>query len=56
MWAGNITLNILGNNFDDDLVLKDLFSDNLTKRENMRKLMFLIVKRAKISLLITLTQ
>ena len=33
-----------------------LFSDNLTKGENMRKLMFLIVKRAKISALITLTQ
>ena len=32
-WAGNISLNILGNNFDNDIVLKDLFSDNLTKWE-----------------------
>ena len=30
-WAGNISLNILGNNFDNDIVLKDLISDNLTK-------------------------
>ena len=30
-WAGNISLNILGNNFDNNIVLKDLFSDNLTK-------------------------
>ena len=36
-WAGNISLkkslNILGNNFDNNIVLKDLFSDNLTKQE-----------------------
>ena len=36
-WAGNISLkkslNILGNNFDNSIVLKDLFSDNLTKEE-----------------------
>ena len=31
-WAGNISLNILGNNFDNDIFLKDLFSDDLTKR------------------------
>ena len=49
-WARNISLNILGNNFDNDKVLIDLFSDNLTKGENLRKLMFLIVKKAKISL------
>ena len=55
-WARNISLNILGNNFDNDKVLIDLFSDNLTKGENLRKLMFLIVKKAKISLLITPTQ
>ena len=55
-WARNISLNILGNNFDNDKVLIDLFSDNLTKGENLRKLMFLIVKKAKISLLIIPTQ
>ena len=55
-WARNISLNILGNNFDNDKVLIDLFSDNLTKGENLRKLMFLIVKKAKVSLLITPTQ
>ena len=55
-WARNISLNILGNNFDNDKVLIDLFSDNLTKGESLRKLMFLIVKKAKISLLITPTQ
>ena len=55
-WARNISLNILGNNSDNDKVLIDLFSDNLTKGENLRKLMFLIVKKAKISLLITPTQ
>ena len=27
----DISLNILGNNFDNDTVLKDLFSDNLAK-------------------------
>ena len=27
------SLNILGNNFDNDIVLKDLFSDNLTKED-----------------------
>ena len=27
------SLNILGNNFDNNIVLKDLFSDNLTKEE-----------------------
>ena len=27
------SLNILGNNFDNNIVLKDLFSDNLTKGE-----------------------
>ena len=32
-WAGNISLNISGENFDNDIVLKDLFSDNLTKGE-----------------------
>ena len=26
-----MNLNILGSNFDNDIVLKDLFSDNLTK-------------------------
>ena len=31
-WAENISLNILGNNFDNDIFLKDLFSDDLTKR------------------------
>ena len=31
-WEGNISLNILGNNFDNDTVLKYLFSDDLTKR------------------------
>ena len=55
-WARNISLNILGNNFENDKVLIDLFSDNLTKGENLRKLMFLIVKKAKVSLLITPTQ
>ena len=32
-WAGNISLNILGNDFDNDIVLKDLFSYNPTKGE-----------------------
>ena len=32
-WAGNISLNILSDNFDNNIVLKDLFSDNLTKEE-----------------------
>ena len=32
-WARNISLNILDNNFDNDIVLKDFFSDNLTKEE-----------------------
>ena len=36
-WAGNISLNILGSNFDNDIVLKDLFSDNLTKGEKYEK-------------------
>ena len=32
-WAGNISLNILGNNSDNDIVLKYTFSNNLTKGE-----------------------
>ena len=32
-WAGNISLNILGSNFDNDIILKDLISDNFTKGE-----------------------
>ena len=36
-WAGNISLNILGSNFDHDIILKDLFSDNLTKGEKYEK-------------------
>ena len=32
-WAGNISLNILGNDVDNDIVLKDLFSGNVTKGE-----------------------
>ena len=32
-WTENISLNILGSNFDSDIVLKDLLSDNLTKGE-----------------------
>ena len=32
-WARNFSLNILDNNFDNDIVLKDFFSDNLTKEE-----------------------
>ena len=32
-WAGNISLNILGSNFDNDIILKDLISDDLTKGE-----------------------
>ena len=36
-WAGNISLNILGNSFDNDIVLKDLFSDNLTKGEKYKE-------------------
>ena len=36
-WAGNISLNILGNNFDNNIVLKDLFSDNLTKEKKYQE-------------------
>ena len=36
-WAGDISLNILGSNFDTDIVLKDLFSDNHTKGEKHEK-------------------